>query len=87
MYLNSEGQKHNIPASTTTLIELPGVEIIPYDESFSCWKIGLSRWCGFQQEEITEYSEIESLPEVQEMPSYPYAGSVCIINGIIIVKF
>lgn len=86
-YLNSEGQRHMEPATTWTLMEIPGVEIGPYDNSFSAWKTGLVRWCGFQHDEITDISEIEMLPEVQEMTSYPDAGSVRIIDGVIIVKF
>lgn len=86
-YLNSEGRRHMEPAATWTLMEIPGVEIGPYDNSFSAWKTGLVRWCGFQHDEITDISEIEMLPEVQEMTSYPDAGSVCIVDGVIIVKF
>ncbi len=85
-YLNCDYRGSTI-YPTTTLMKLPGVEIIPYDGSFSHWKIGLSRWCGFAHEELTDTSQIESLPEVQNMPAYPDAGSVRIINGVIVVKF
>lgn len=91
VYLNCEEHTHDIPASTTTPMEFPGVEIIPYDGqfygSFSGWKVGLYRWCGFRHKEITETADIEALPEVQEMPFYPDAGSVRIIDEMIIVKF
>lgn len=88
VYLNGEGQGGGVPAATTTLMELPGVETSQYVyESFSGWKTGLFRWCGFKHEEITDTSEIASWPEVQKMPSYPKAGSVQIIRGVIVVKF
>lgn len=47
----------------------------------------MAYWCGFSHEEITETSEVESMQEVQDMPSYPDSGSVRIINGVIVVKF
>jgi hypothetical protein len=30
---------------------------------------------------------VETMPEVQAMPSYPADGSVQIINGAVVVKF
>lgn len=88
VYLNNEGRGYGVPAALTTL-EVPGVNIIPYGKGviFSGWKTGLFRWCGFRHEEITDTSEIESWPEVQKMPSYPKAGSIQIIRGVIVVKF
>lgn len=86
VYLN--GEKCDL-GTTITLMHLPGVEIIPYGGNFSNWKTGLLRWCGFQHQEITDVSQIEtiqSMPEVQEMPDYPADGSVRIIEDTIVVK-
>lgn len=86
-WLNSEGQRHEVPAATTTLVYMPGVGNSPYGAYFSNWKTAMAYWCGFSHEEITETSEVESMQEVQDMPSYPDSGSVRIINGVIVVKF
>lgn len=88
-WLNGEGQGHEVPAATTTLLNMPdvGMKFAPYGASFSNWKTAMFYWCGFSHEEIAETSEIESMQEVQDMPSYPDAGSVRIINGVIVVKF
>lgn len=88
VYLNSEGPGYVPPESTLALMEIPNVDILPYQNvTFSNWKTALFRWCGFRHEELTETSEIESWQEVLDMPSYPDSGSVRIIKGIIIVKF
>lgn len=65
----------------------PSMEVIPYGSTQSNWKISLYRWCGFYHEEVADITAIESLSEVQEMPSYPAAGSIGVINGVIVVKF
>lgn len=81
-YVNQE----NLYQSTRYTQEL-NAQIIPYGNVFSRWKISLYRWCGFRHEEVADLAAIESLPEVQGMPSYPAAGSIRVVNGIIVVKF
>lgn len=84
-YLN-EG---NVPGQSGRLANEFSTGIIPYGPSsmYSRWKISLYRWCGFRHEEFPDIAGIESLPEVQGMPAYPAAGSIRIVNGVIVVKF
>ncbi len=95
---SQKGYSENLPiawlnvagaSSTTTRMDIPGVgeNLASYQSNFSNWKIALLHWCGFEQEELTDTSGIESMQEVQDMPSYPEDGSVRIIDGVIIVKF
>lgn len=81
-YVN-EGNMNQSVRQTNEL----STEIVPYGSTLSRWKISLYRWCGFRHEEVTDLTGIESLPEVQAMPSYPSAGSIQIVNGVIVVKF
>lgn len=87
-YLNEDESSHLPPSAAPLTATIPGIEMLPYmGNNFFGWREGLLRWCGFQHEEITDTSEIESWQEVQDMPSYPASGSVRIINDTIIVKF
>lgn len=84
-YLN-EG---NVPGNSGRLTNEFATGIIPYGSGsmYSRWKISLYRWCGFRHEEVADLTGIESLPEVQGMPAYPAAGSIRVVNGVIVVKF
>ena len=84
-YLN-EG---NMPDTSNRLTNEFSTGIIPYGSTwmYSRWKISLYRWCGFRHEEVADLTGIESLPEVQGMPAYPAAGSIRVVNGVIVVKF
>ncbi len=44
-------------------------------------------YCGFHPEIIHDTGELEALPEVQEMPCYPYDGSIQIIHDTVVLKF
>ena len=46
----------------------------------------LSQWCGFDAE-IVDEGAYRDLPEVQQMPSYPDAGSIRIIGDTVVIKF
>lgn len=46
----------------------------------------LNQWCGFDAE-IVDEAEYADLPEVQQMPSYPNAGSIRIIEDTVVIKF
>lgn len=88
-YLNCVGEGHDVPTSTTTLMNMSDIceNFPPYGGNFSKWKTGMLYWCGFSHEEIIDTSKIQSMKKVQKMPAYPAAGSVRIIDGVIVVKF
>lgn len=46
----------------------------------------LNIWCGFNPE-IVDETAYTDLPEVQEMPQYPEAGSIQIVGDTVVVKF
>ena len=70
--------------------ELDGVNIIPYHDTnaminnFAAISF-FENCCGFSPN--LEYGNYQSLPEVQEMPCYPDAGSIKIIDNVVVVKF
>ena len=49
------------------------------------WRIYLDYWCGFAPEEVDPAAFWDN-PQVKAMPPYPAAGSVCIIDGTVVVK-
>ena len=66
---------------------------LPYDGSpfhviFSCydWQEFLNVWCGFNPPQA-DSSAFASLPEVQQMPCYPDAGSIRMVGETLVVKF
>lgn len=70
--------------------EFKEIYLIPYAgsrivNSYS-WKITMKMWCNFDpvSEDAAAYSE---LPEVLEMPSYPVAGSIRMLDDVLVVKF
>lgn len=46
----------------------------------------LSQWCGFDAE-IVDEKEYRGIPEIEEMPHYPDAGSIRIIGDTVVIKF
>ena len=50
------------------------------------WRAYMKAWCNYapQTKESTDYIDDS---RVVDMPSYPDAGSICIINDVIVVKF
>ncbi len=50
------------------------------------WQTFMRNWTGFNAA-FKDAGEFESLPEVQEMPSYPDSGSIKLIGDTIVVKF
>lgn len=50
------------------------------------WRNMLQIKCGFAPAEMPE-SSYKNDPRVMEMPSYPDAGSIKIIDGVIVIKF
>ena len=92
VYLNAEGiYSDSLKESTNVnFINEFGIELDPYARTFWVWKKGMQYWCGFYQAEITDeklISEIAAKKKVRDMPSYPEEGSVCIVDGVIVVKF
>ena len=92
VYLNAEGiYSDSLKESTNVnFINEFGIELEPYARTFWVWKKGMQYWCGFYQAEITDeklISEIAAKKKVRDMPSYPEEGSVCIVDGVIVVKF
>lgn len=67
-------------------------EIYIYPYQFSSlinnynWKMTMKMWCGFDPE-VLNSAEYRQRPEVVQMPNYPDAGSIQIIDGVLIVKF
>lgn len=43
-------------------------------------------WCGFSPI-MKDAAEYEQLPEVEEMPGYPDAGSIKIVEDVLVIKF
>lgn len=50
------------------------------------WQTFMRNWTGFNAA-FKDPGEFESMPEVQEMPSYPDSGSIKLIGDTIVVKF
>jgi len=46
----------------------------------------MAYWCGFQPEKYEDIKTLQSNATVQSMPSYPDAGAIQIIDGVIVVK-
>ena len=43
-------------------------------------------YCGFSPEWYSETDKLKSIYEIEEMPCYPKEGSICLLDGIIVVK-
>lgn len=69
------------------------VTVIPYNDSQEQflanykWDDFMKMWCGFEPDYIEDTAEIQNKPAVQEMLSYPDAGSIKIVDGVVVVKF
>lgn len=76
-------------ASVKVNEKLDGVNIIPYvdtEDMLNNFAIRsfIENFCGFAPE--TDPSAYADHPEFQEMPCYPDAGSIKIIDGVVVVK-
>ena len=65
---------------------LVGYANADYYVNIGSWDYFVRNYCGFQPK-LADASAFESLPEVIEMPHYPDAGSVKVINDVVIVKY
>lgn len=74
------------------LTEFDFLSIGTYDNNIQgfmndwAWKSFMERWCGFGPQ-MVDAQLVENWPEVQAMPSYPDAGSIQILQDVIVVKF
>ncbi len=50
------------------------------------WEKTMNMWCGFSRVEY-DGDDLSDLPEVRNMPVYPDAGSIKMIDGVLVVKF
>lgn len=46
----------------------------------------MKMWCGFDPE-TADSTTYEQLPEVVQMPNYPDAGAIRVIDGVVVIKF
>lgn len=68
-----------------------GIAAYNYDSLINMynWKEYMEMWCGFRMSEISgeELWEYMYMPEIQAMPTYPSAGSIKVIDDVVVVKF
>lgn len=64
--------------------------ILPYDArnwiNDYTWRTTMKMWCGFDPE-TADSTTYEQLPEVVQMPNYPDAGAIRVIDGVVVIKF
>lgn len=83
----------NIENQPMWFIDQDGYSIAAYNYSSLInmynWRDYMQMWCGFRAPEVSpeKLAEYAAMPEVQEMPTYPYDGSIKLIDGTIVVKF
>lgn len=83
----------NIESQPIGFIDSDGYSIAAYNYdsviNMYNWRDYMEMWCGFRAPEVSgeELQEYMHMPEVEAMPSYPYDGSVRVIDGVIVVKF
>lgn len=82
---------HTMDPTIYNIDELDFIRLIPYwhnstEYMHATRQAFMNRWLGFRTNWYGN-PEIEKLPEVQEMPSYPWDGSVRIVNDVVVVKF
>ncbi|MBR2823858.1 MAG: glucosyltransferase domain-containing protein [Clostridia bacterium] len=72
--------------------ELDFIELNPYGDNLTeylnaySWDLFMERWCGYYPQPYWG-PELSDLPEVLAMPHYPEAGSIQVINDVLVVKF
>ena len=82
---------HTMDPTIYNIDELDFIRLIPYwhnstEYMHATRQAFVNRWLGFQMNWYDDPA-IEKLPEVEEMPSYPWDGSIRIVNDVVIVKF
>ena len=53
---------------------------------YVCRRTTMKMWCGFDPE-TADSTTYEQLPEVVQMPNYPDAGAIRVIDGVVVIKF
>ena len=75
-----------------TLPQLEAIRLMPYQYSAAdfpndyAWDAFMERWCGFRPI-YYEGTDLSQLPEVQALPHYPDAGSIQVIQDVLVVRF
>lgn len=56
---------------------------------YNSWRDFMKFWTGFHMNEVDEttYEMLRDDPEIQAMPHYPNAGSIRIVDDIVVVNF
>lgn len=91
-YINDWG-KNEEAMSLRYLFNEDGYRIAAYNYSSLInmynWKEYMDMWCGFRAPEVSAEvaNEYKAMPEVQQMPCYPYDGSLKVIDGVLVIKF
>ncbi len=72
--------------------EFSGVELMGFTldlRFYNSWRDFMKFWTGFHMNEVDEanYEMLRDDPEIQSMPHYPNAGSIQIIDDVVIVNF
>lgn len=67
------------------------IKVNPYDDMYHYvnnyeWKTFMKRWCGYSPE-IVNGSDLMNNQEVLEMPCYPDADSIKVVDNRVVVKF
>ncbi len=97
IYINGNDKRHNDnhlnEFSKYTYDGFDKIKIAPYGmdslvNDYS-WESFMIHWCGFDPKHIDESQRerYESNNEVINMPRYPEAGSIKIVDGALVVKF
>lgn len=88
VYLN---EMHIQDETITHMPELDDITFIPYWSTSWLvnnyqWRQYMKVWCGFEPKEASA-SELSSEKQVSQMPHYPDAGSIMVIDQYIVVNF
>lgn len=83
--------RHINDRSLKDIKQLNYVNLLPYSGATDYvnnyrWIRFMQYWCGYYPS-IVDESAYETIPEVEEMPSYPDDGSIKIIEDTVVVKF
>lgn len=87
------GERKIEDASLTEMPFFEDIKINGYDQDLLtsinnyAWRVFAGRHCGYFPEENMDRTAYAEMPEVAEMPCYPDAGSIKVINGTVVVKF
>ncbi|MBR2664401.1 MAG: glucosyltransferase domain-containing protein [Clostridia bacterium] len=88
-FINRENMRDN---NLYNIEELDFLSLGTYDADIHgylndwAWQAFMARWCGFEPQ-MQDPSLVSAWPEVEQMPSYPDAGSIQVIRDVVVVKF